>query len=58
MKLVVRASILCLAIAGAAGFASNHSAKAETATVSRLAMSSAMPAPVCEPGTPCKMHGR
>jgi len=59
MKLVVRASILCLAIAGAAaGIASSHTAKAQTVTLSHLAMSSAMPAPVCEPGTPCKMHGR
>lgn len=59
MKLVVRASILCLAVAGAvAGVASNHSVKAQTVTVSHLAMNSAMPAPVCEPGSPCKMHGR
>jgi len=59
MKLVVRASILCLAIAGAAaGIASSHSAKAQTIAVSRLAAPSAMPAPVCEPGSPCKMHGR
>ena len=56
MKLVVRASILCLTIAGAvAGIATNHT---QTITVSRLAVSSAMPAPVCEPGTPCKLHGR
>jgi len=59
MKLVVRASILCLAVAGAvAGVASSHSAKAQTVTVSHLAVSSAMPAPVCEPGSPCKLHGR
>jgi len=59
MKLVVRVSILCLTVAGAiAGVASNHSAKAQTVTVSHLAMSSAMPAPVCEPGSPCKMHGK
>jgi hypothetical protein len=59
MKLMLRASVLCLAAAGIfAGVASNHSAKAQTVTVSRLAVSSAMPAPVCEPGTPCKMHGR
>ena len=59
MKLVVRASILCLAMVGViAGIASNHSAKAQTVTVSRLAVSAAMPAPVCEPGTPCKLHGR
>jgi hypothetical protein len=59
MKLIVRASILCLAVAGAfAGIATNHSAKAQTITVSRLAVNSAMPAPVCEPGAPCKMHGR
>jgi hypothetical protein len=59
MKLAVRASILCLALAGAfAGLASSHSAKAQTVTVSRLAASAAMPAPVCEPGSPCKLHGR
>jgi hypothetical protein len=59
MKLFVRASVLCLAVAGAvAGIASNHAAKAETLTVSHLAVSSAMPAPVCEPGSPCKLHGR
>lgn len=59
MKLAVRASILCLAVTGAvAGVASAHATKAQTVTVSRLAVASAMPAPVCEPGTPCKMHGR
>lgn len=59
MKLFVRASILCLAAAGAvAGIASSHAAKAQSLSVSPLAMSSAMPAPVCEPGTPCKLHGR
>lgn len=59
MKLVVRASILCLTMAGViAGVAANHSAKAQTMTVSRLAVSAAMPAPVCEPGSPCKLHGR
>ena len=59
MKLVVRASALCLALAGAvAGFASSHSAKTQSVAVSRLAMSSAMPAPICEPGAPCKLHGR
>jgi hypothetical protein len=59
MKLFVRASVLCLTMAGAvAGVAFNHSAKAQTATVSHLAVSAAMPAPVCEPGGPCKMHGR
>ena len=59
MKLMIRASIFCLAMAGAvAGVASSHSAKAQTVTVSRLAVSGAMPAPVCEPGTPCKLHGR
>jgi hypothetical protein len=59
MKLVVRASVFCLAMAGAVvGVAFNHSAKAQSVTVSRLAVSSAMPAPVCEPGGPCKMHGK
>jgi hypothetical protein len=58
MKLMIRASILCLAVAGAvAGVASSHSAKAQAVTVSRLA-AGAMPAPVCEPGGPCKLHGR
>jgi len=59
MKLIIRASVLCLAMAGViAGVASSHSAKAQTVTVSRLAVSGAMPAPVCEPGSPCKLHGR
>lgn len=59
MKLVVRASILCFAAAGVfAGVSANHSATAQTVTVSRLAVSAAMPAPVCEPGQPCKMHGQ
>lgn len=59
MKLIVRISVLCLAVAGAvAGVASSHPAKAQTLTVSHLAMNAAMPAPVCEPGAPCKMHGR
>lgn len=59
MKLAVRTSILCLAIAGVvAGVASSHSAKAQTVTLSRMTVSSAMPAPVCEPGAPCKLHGR
>ncbi len=59
MKLVLRASILCFAMAGAvAGIVSAHSAKAQTVSVSRLAVSSAMPAPVCEPGTPCKLTGK
>ena len=59
MKLMVRASILCLSVAGIfAGVFSNHSAKAQTVAVSHLAAYSAMPAPVCEPGAPCKMHGR
>jgi len=59
MKLVVRASILCLALTGViADVASSHSAKAQTVTVSRLTVSSAMPAPVCEPGSPCQLHGK
>jgi hypothetical protein len=59
MKLMIRASILCLAVAGVfAGVATNHSAKAQTIAVSNLAANTAMPAPMCEPGTPCKMHGR
>jgi hypothetical protein len=59
MKLVLRASMLSLVVAGAvAGFASSHSAKAQSLTVSRLGAYSAMPAPVCEPGTSCQLHGR
>ena len=59
MKLAVRASVLFLTMAGvAAGIASSHAAKAQTVVGSHLAMNSAMPAPVCEPGSPCKMHGR
>ena len=39
MKLAVRASILCLALTGAAaGVASTHAAKVQTETVSRLAV--------------------
>jgi hypothetical protein len=58
MKLIVRASVLSLAVAGAvASVASSHSVKAQTVVVSRLA-AGAMPAPVCEPGSPCKMHGK
>ncbi|MBV8631201.1 MAG: hypothetical protein JOZ83_09780 [Silvibacterium sp.] len=59
MKLVVRASVLFLAAAGIfAAITTNHSAKAQTLAASHLAVSSAMPTPVCEPGTPCKLHGR
>ncbi|HTY84026.1 MAG TPA: hypothetical protein VMB19_07395 [Silvibacterium sp.] len=59
MKLIVRASILSLTAAGIfAGIATSHSAKAQTLGVSHLAINSAMPAPICEPGKPCQLHGR
>jgi hypothetical protein len=57
MKLVLRASIFSLALAGAfAGVASSHSATAQTVTLNRQAVSAALPAPMCEPET-CKIHG-
>ena len=59
MKLTLRASILSLAAAGViAGITTNHFAKAQTITISHLAVSAAMPAPVCEPGQPCRLTGR
>jgi hypothetical protein len=59
MKLIIRASVLCLAMAGAfAGIASSHAAKAQTLSMSHMAVSSAMPTPQCEPGAPCNLHGK
>ena len=52
MKLLIRASILSLAVAGlVAGFAPSHSAKAQTAALSHQVVSSAMPLPTCGPST-------
>lgn len=52
MKLIVRASILSLAVAGlVAGFVPNHSAKAQTAALSHQVISHQMPLPTCGPNT-------
>lgn len=57
MKLIVRASVLSLAVAGlVAGFAPNRSAKAQAAALSHQVVSSAMPAPACGPDT-CDIRG-
>ncbi|MGB0122670.1 MAG: hypothetical protein WA419_20635 [Silvibacterium sp.] len=56
MKLLVRASILSLAVAGiVAGFAPNHSAKAQAA-LSAQVISYTLPAPACGPDT-CNIRG-
>jgi hypothetical protein len=52
MKLIVRASILSLALAGiVAGFAPNHSAKAQAVALSHQVTSYDMPTPACGPNT-------
>jgi hypothetical protein len=52
MKLIVRASILSVALAGAvAAFIPGHSAKAQDAALSHQVVSSIMPAPACGPNT-------
>ncbi|HUY82330.1 MAG TPA: hypothetical protein VMU92_11455 [Acidobacteriaceae bacterium] len=52
MKLIVRASILSLAVAGlVAGFAPNHSAKAQATALSHQIINAGMPNPVCGPST-------
>jgi hypothetical protein len=52
MKLIVRASILSLAVAGlVAGFAPNHSAKAQSIALSHQIINAGMPAPTCGPST-------
>jgi hypothetical protein len=58
MKLLVRASILAMAVAGlVAGFGPNHSANAQTASLSHQVISSAMPAPpICGEST-CNIRG-
>jgi len=57
MKLLVRASVLSLAVAGlVAGFAPNHSAQVQAAALSHQVVSSAMPAPGCGPNT-CDIRG-
>lgn len=57
MKVLVRASVLSLAVAGlVAGFAPNHSAKVQAAALSNQVVSSAMPSPSCGPNT-CDIRG-
>ncbi len=57
MKLIIRASVLSVALAGiVAGFAPNHSAKAQAATLSHQVVSSAMPFPTCGPNFPCDIR--
>jgi hypothetical protein len=57
MKLLVRASILSLAVAGiVAGFAPSHSAKAQSVAMSHQVISPLMPAPTCGPNT-CDIRG-
>ena len=52
MKLLVRASILSLAVAGLiAGFAPNHSTQAQAAALSHQVVSGIMPSPTCGPHT-------
>ncbi len=56
MKLLVRASILSLAVAGiVAGFVPNRSAKAQAA-MSAQVISYTLPAPACGPNT-CNIRG-
>lgn len=53
MKLLVRASVLSIALAGlVAGFASNHSAEAQGKALSNQVVSAAIPAPPL-----CPMRG-
>jgi hypothetical protein len=58
MKLLVRASILSVAVAGlVAGFGPNRSVSAQAASLSHQVISSAMPAPpVCGEHT-CDIRG-
>jgi len=57
MKLLVRASILSLAVAGLiAGFAPNHSPQAQAAALSHQVVSGIMPSPTCGPHT-CDIRG-
>jgi hypothetical protein len=52
MKLIVRASILCIAAAGlVAGFMPNNSAKAQETALSHQVVSGIMPSPACGPNT-------
>ena len=58
MKLVLRASIFSLALAGAfAGVASTHFATAQTVVLSHQPVSAALPAPICDPSTTCHIRG-
>lgn len=52
MKLIVRASVLSLAVAGLlAGFAPNHSASVQAAALSHQVINAGMPGPACGPST-------
>jgi hypothetical protein len=52
MKLIVRASVLSIALAGlVAGFAPNHSAKAQAQALSHQVVSSVLPSPSCGPNS-------
>ncbi len=52
MKLIVRASVLSLAVAGlVAGFAPNHSPKAQSIALSHQIINAGMPSPACGPNT-------
>lgn len=58
MKLLVRASVLSLAVAGLiAGFAPTHSTSMQAAALSHQVVSSAMPAPpVCGSAAQCDIR--
>lgn len=57
MKLIVRASILSVALAGIfAAFVPGHSATAQDAALSHQVVSQSMPAPACGPNT-CDIRG-
>jgi hypothetical protein len=57
MKLLIRASILSLAVAGlVAGFSSSHSATAQAAALSHQTVSGVLPSPSCGPQS-CDIRG-
>lgn len=57
MKLLIRASILSLAVAGlVAGFAPTHSVNAQAIALSHQSISSVLPSPTCGPHT-CDIRG-
>ncbi|MFZ0662865.1 MAG: hypothetical protein WAM66_09245 [Acidobacteriaceae bacterium] len=59
MKLMVRTSILSLAVAGlVAGFMPNHNAKAQETALSHQVISGIMPpTPVCGSAAQCDLRG-